>query len=245
MATDVLNVVPGPGDAEQPTPRPRRTLQGTERSPVADPPDQADRRARPLSRRALMMARPARVDIRCRNPWRLARRRLFGWNGRFTHRLRCLSRLGAADAGRGPRLRGPQRCPSLRLPDRPGNLPPASDASLAGANADAGSRGPAPTRGSPGPPPTPASPWAGTPMRGHNPRRPSCERWANWALRRPAGRVLRFPRPAVLANRARARAPRGTPADLEPGSWSISFHRCGRAGGYVGGLCRGPGRTRP
>jgi len=31
-----------------------------------------------------MMARPARVDIRCRNPWRFARLRLFGWYVRFT-----------------------------------------------------------------------------------------------------------------------------------------------------------------
>ena len=50
-----------------------------------DPPDQADSRRRPLARRALRMARPARVDIRCRNPWLFARRRLFGWNVRFTH----------------------------------------------------------------------------------------------------------------------------------------------------------------
>lgn len=32
-----------------------------------------------------MIARPARVDIRCRKPWFLARFRLFGWNVRFTH----------------------------------------------------------------------------------------------------------------------------------------------------------------
>jgi hypothetical protein len=31
-----------------------------------------------------MMARPARVDIRCLNPWRFARLRLFGWYVRFT-----------------------------------------------------------------------------------------------------------------------------------------------------------------
>ena len=37
-----------------------------------------------LGRRDLMMARPARVDIRCRNPWRFARLRLFGWYVRFT-----------------------------------------------------------------------------------------------------------------------------------------------------------------
>jgi hypothetical protein len=41
--------------------------------------DQADRRARPLARRADSTARPARVRIRSRNPWVFARRRLFGW----------------------------------------------------------------------------------------------------------------------------------------------------------------------
>jgi hypothetical protein len=30
------------------------------------------------------MARPARVDMRCRNPWFFARLRLFGWKVRFT-----------------------------------------------------------------------------------------------------------------------------------------------------------------
>lgn len=40
--------------------------------------DQADSRFRPLARRALMIACPLRVDMRCRNPWRLARRRLLG-----------------------------------------------------------------------------------------------------------------------------------------------------------------------
>ncbi len=39
---------------------------------------------RPLRRRAARMARPAFVDIRLRNPWVLARLRLFGWYVRFT-----------------------------------------------------------------------------------------------------------------------------------------------------------------
>jgi hypothetical protein len=68
--------------------------EGGEAGAAPHPPDQADRRARPFRRRACRMARPARVDIRCRNPWRRARRRLFGWNGRFTHRLRCSRALG-------------------------------------------------------------------------------------------------------------------------------------------------------
>ena len=40
---------------------------------------QADRRARPLARRAERIARPARVRMRSRKPWVFARRRLFGW----------------------------------------------------------------------------------------------------------------------------------------------------------------------
>jgi hypothetical protein len=52
-----------------------------------DPPDQADSLARPFNRRAFRIARPARVDIRWRNPCRLALFRLLGWKVRFTHRL--------------------------------------------------------------------------------------------------------------------------------------------------------------
>lgn len=48
--------------------------------------DQADRRARPLLRRVARIARPARVRIRSRNPWVLARRRLFGWKVRLLTR---------------------------------------------------------------------------------------------------------------------------------------------------------------
>ena len=44
---------------------------------------QADSRARPLRRRADMMARPARVRIRRRKPWVRLRRRLLGWNVRL------------------------------------------------------------------------------------------------------------------------------------------------------------------
>jgi hypothetical protein len=45
---------------------------------LADPIDQADRRARPLARRDLSTARPARVLIRARKPCLRARRRLLG-----------------------------------------------------------------------------------------------------------------------------------------------------------------------
>lgn len=44
---------------------------------------QADRRSRPLPRRAARTARPARVLMRVRKPWVLARRRLLGWKVRF------------------------------------------------------------------------------------------------------------------------------------------------------------------
>jgi hypothetical protein len=39
---------------------------------------QADRRLRPLARRRLRIARPARVDIRARKPWRRFRLRTLG-----------------------------------------------------------------------------------------------------------------------------------------------------------------------
>ncbi len=48
--------------------------------------DQADSSSRPLRRRAARIARPARVRIRRRKPWTLARRRLFGWKVRLLTR---------------------------------------------------------------------------------------------------------------------------------------------------------------
>lgn len=48
------------------------------------PRDYAVRRSRPFRRRAATIARPARVRMRSRKPWVRARRRLFGWNVRFT-----------------------------------------------------------------------------------------------------------------------------------------------------------------
>ena len=81
---------------------------------------QADSSLRPLRRRADRMARPARVRIRSRKPWVLARRRLFGWKVRLLtvwlhHNLRCLAAgipgrqaqsVGRATSGglRSPRL---------------------------------------------------------------------------------------------------------------------------------------------
>lgn len=46
--------------------------------------DQADKRWRPLRRRAFSTARPARVDMRARKPCFIDRRFLFGWYVRFT-----------------------------------------------------------------------------------------------------------------------------------------------------------------
>lgn len=54
-------------------------LQFGECAPATDTSDQADSFCLPRRRRRLTMARPARVDIRLRKPWRLARRRTFGW----------------------------------------------------------------------------------------------------------------------------------------------------------------------
>lgn len=45
--------------------------------------DQAERRLRPLARRALMILRPPTVFMRARKPWLRARLRLLGWNVRF------------------------------------------------------------------------------------------------------------------------------------------------------------------
>ena len=58
--------------------------QALESVAVANSMDQADRRARPLARRFLSTARPARVLIRERNPCFFARRWVLGWNVRFT-----------------------------------------------------------------------------------------------------------------------------------------------------------------
>ena len=48
---------------------------------------QAESSARPLRRRAARIARPARVRMRRRKPWVLARRRLFGWKVRLVTRV--------------------------------------------------------------------------------------------------------------------------------------------------------------
>ena len=79
-----------PGLGEVPTPEgvgagfDAMAGQTLEFSPLVQSTDrQADSRARPFSRRALMIARPARVLMRARNPCLRARRRVLGWKVRF------------------------------------------------------------------------------------------------------------------------------------------------------------------
>jgi hypothetical protein len=60
------------------------SLEADEGVTVTDPGDQAERRVRPLSRRDFSTARPPRVLIRARKPCLRLRRRLLGWNVRFT-----------------------------------------------------------------------------------------------------------------------------------------------------------------
>jgi hypothetical protein len=74
-----------PGPAHSPTlpghqPKIVATGQSSGRGEHAS---QADRRLRPLTRRAARIARPARVRMRSRNPWVRDRRRLFGWKVRL------------------------------------------------------------------------------------------------------------------------------------------------------------------
>ena len=63
----------------------------------------AESRLRPLARRRLRIARPARVDIRVRKPCRRLRRRTLGWKVRFISFARGRSRKKwrRSDAGTG------------------------------------------------------------------------------------------------------------------------------------------------
>ena len=110
---------------------------------------QADRRLRPLPRRAARIARPARVRMRSRNPWVRDRRRLFGWKVRLlTVDLPVLARqvicprrrpasrpqrpvLPSDGAQNSPTPRGrpyeathPRPAGSIRVPVRPPDDPP-------------------------------------------------------------------------------------------------------------------------
>jgi len=89
---------------------------------IRDRVDQALSLCRPLSRRERMTLRPARSDMRCRKPCFFERRRLLGWNVRFTV-FSCRGRGLSAVASRrrlslhqpalqqqsGPRCRGDGR----------------------------------------------------------------------------------------------------------------------------------------
>ncbi len=98
----------------------RRVSRVAADSKVNDPRTrQADNSMRPLRRRAAMMARPARVRMRNRNPWVLARRRLFGWNVRLP--LLTAVVLPVLGAHRGSQPSGLQR--SSRPPSGPGDAP--------------------------------------------------------------------------------------------------------------------------
>jgi hypothetical protein len=85
---------PGPAAAARPKSRVELgalTQPGRCRQHVA----QAESRVRPLVRRAPRIERPARVRMRRRKPWVLARRRLFGWKVRLlTRRLLAIGTSG-------------------------------------------------------------------------------------------------------------------------------------------------------
>ena len=94
----------------RPTRTPRRMVSG--KSPDrrirsgAGSTGQAESSARPLRRRPARMARPARVRIRSRKPWVLARRRLFGWKVRLDTDTPHVDQVtaGLAEAGDSSRL---------------------------------------------------------------------------------------------------------------------------------------------
>lgn len=75
------------GQRDGTPPTPGSTGEQSETGLVPNAPDQAVSRRRPLRRLALMIARPACVDIRARNPWVRIRLRFLGWKVRFTHDL--------------------------------------------------------------------------------------------------------------------------------------------------------------
>jgi hypothetical protein len=73
-----VEVIGDPGDGQRTAPATSSATESLEGPAVPDPPDQADSRLRPLRRRDLMIAWPARSDMRCRKPCFLARLRVFG-----------------------------------------------------------------------------------------------------------------------------------------------------------------------
>ena len=79
----VIRVIVGEWGPAQPAPAAAATSasvrQRIERRASAQCPNQAESFLRPWRRRPATILRPALVDMRWRKPWRLARRRTFGW----------------------------------------------------------------------------------------------------------------------------------------------------------------------
>lgn len=100
--------------------------------------DQADNRSRPLRRLDPTMRRPALVDMRLRKPWRLARRRAFGWKVLFTIRpnrhsapddlwgaevpRRGSSKRGSVEESLWTTLGAVAETPNVRRPERAGEF---------------------------------------------------------------------------------------------------------------------------
>ena len=94
----------GPGSAATGAQRRGKVVAAPQPGAGREHAGQAESRERPLARRPARIARPARVRMRRRNPWVLARRRLFGWKVRLLtrglpydgleRRQRCLSQGG-------------------------------------------------------------------------------------------------------------------------------------------------------
>ena len=110
----------GPGSAATGAQRRGKVVAAPQPGAGREHAGQAESRERPLARRPARIARPARVRIRRRNPWVLARRRLFGWKVRLLtrwlpydgleRRQRCLRQGG-----------GPMRPAPVGRPRRNGN----------------------------------------------------------------------------------------------------------------------------
>jgi hypothetical protein len=83
LGRDRVNDEPGPANPPAlPGHQPKGVARGQSRG-RGEHAAQADRRLRPLARRAARIARPARVRMRSRNPWVRDLRRLFGWKVRL------------------------------------------------------------------------------------------------------------------------------------------------------------------
>jgi hypothetical protein len=110
----------GPGSAATGAQRRGKVVAAPQPGAGREHAGQAESRERPLARRPARIARPARVRMRRRNPWVLARRRLFGWKVRLLtrglpydgleRRQRCLRQGG-----------GPMRPAPVGRPRRNGN----------------------------------------------------------------------------------------------------------------------------